>query len=390
MSRRRRKAKPPSPPEDGATGKTRTLRQKLLLAVVATVTALLCAEACVKVFFLDQVDTELMLQHLRRWSIRDLKRPLEDPRIGFDLKPDLNQVVRGVLYRTSSDGRRIPEHPTNTPGDAVRFAVVGDSSSFGWGVAYEASYPERFRRKMEDLTGVPVALANFSVPAYNSEQEREMFFRRVVAYEPDLVILHHDHNYASPIAHYRYKGLHPSYGDNVLHSGLIKLALRRYRTWRDPDPQQRLRETHELVVTYIASGPIYDQHLRALEDIVEKARTMGAPVIAVLFHAYVYFDPDYQSSPVYVRLHKQLSGHLGGMGYHVLDLYPLYQAKMREMGWHDLREWWVAKADPHDPHPNVEGHRFIADRLVEFARHDPVLMEAFGKHARSRRDSGNQ
>ena len=64
---------------------------------------------------------------------------------------------------------------------------------------------------------------------------------------------------------------------------------------------------------------------------------------------------------------------MSAMGYHVLDLYPAYQEKMRDRGLEDLRSLWIS---PTDAHPNARGHRFIARQLVKFTEQHPDIIAA--------------
>ncbi|MBN1344753.1 MAG: SGNH/GDSL hydrolase family protein [Phycisphaerae bacterium] len=379
MSRRRRSSRPK---DEAVPAPKKTVRRKLLLAAVSLLTSLLCAEACVKILFLDEVDTELMMRRLKAGSMKDLKQPSDDPGLVFECKPSLRRQGHGTLYITDSEGCRVSGHPTSASADGVRIAVLGDSSSFGWGVAYDDSYPEVFRRRMAKLTGTSISLKNFSVPAYNAAQEAVMFSKRIVPYSPDLLILHHDHNDSGAIPHLKAlpDGLHPTYGDNPLRSGLVKLVLRRLKQREEKSQRRHHRDTCEYVGPFIASGPLYDEHLDARRQVADGCRAVGLPCVVVIFNPYVVRQDDYSHSPDYLRLHKALDDRLSEMGFHVLDLYPFYQSKMWEAGWQDLRQWWVSKTEPIDPHPNAAGHRYIADCLVEYMKTRPELMAVFAQH----------
>ncbi len=361
-----------------AKGNKRPLARKTLLALASAATSLVCAEACVRLLYRDQVDTELMMARLRAASIKDIKQPSEDPILYFELRPNVRTQIRDSSLIIGPDGYRVPSQQVNVPANAVRVAVVGDSSSFGWGVNYEDSYPDVYRRLMEAATQTPIALRNFSVPAYNTEQELQVFKTKALPYKPDLLILHHDHNDVAPRLGFRGSGgLHPTYGDNLVHSALIKLALRKLSIYRSSKDPQSIAAEHERVGPYITAGPWYDKHLQALRELAEESRSHGIPTIVVLFNAYVEADSDYETSPQYIELHRKLSEALRTMGLHVLDLYPMYQAHMRQTGWADLRKWWISKDEPMDPHPNVSAHRFIAEALVAHTRRQPELMSAF-------------
>ena len=77
------------------------------------------------------------------------------------------------------------------------------------------------------------------------------------------------------------------------------------------------------------------------------------------------------------------------MGYRVLDLYPLYQAVLRQRGWADLSPWWRS-VKPLDGHPNAEGHRFIAQRLLDYILADAELSATLGMRAGGAGDAGTE
>jgi len=66
------------------------------------------------------------------------------------------------------------------------------------------------------------------------------------------------------------------------------------------------------------------------------------------------------------------------MGFYVLDLYPYYQAKMKEFKCRYLNQTWISK-DPVDAHPNPAGHRLIADALLDYIKPKPDLLRFLKK-----------
>jgi hypothetical protein len=62
------------------------------------------------------------------------------------------------------------------------------------------------------------------------------------------------------------------------------------------------------------------------------------------------------------------------MGFHVLDLYPRYQKKMKMEGAVNLTGSWLSAQDCH---PNPAGHEFIAECLVQCVTNTPALLHVF-------------
>ena len=358
---------------EGRTWK-RVLLFRSALVFGSLLFALLCAEGAVRIFFKKDVDTDLLMRRIRERSVKNFLQPSRDPSIYLELKPFVNMNFCGGVIVTDEHGDRIPTRPVKVPNNAVRLAALGDSSSFGWGVDYEDTYPSIYRDRMMADTKTPIALKNFSVPTYNTEQEFHVFKKRVLPYKPDLLILHHDHNDPMP-RHSLRSDLHPTFGDNVLHSALVKYVMRRFKYFHAMANPDYNKDAHEFMGPHTVSGPLYDEHLVILKELAELARANRIPVIVVLFNAVIEANEGYRNSPEYLSLHKSLADKLAEMGYYVLDLYPLYQDKMKKEGWSDLTNWWLVKENSADRHPNPAGHRFIADALVTFTKRHPDLVK---------------
>lgn len=80
--------------------------------------------------------------------------------------------------------------PTKAPG-TLRVAVLGDSSTFGWGVEHFETYPERLASALATRLGIDRAqleVLNLGVPGYSSFQGRVLLERTALPLAPDLVI----------------------------------------------------------------------------------------------------------------------------------------------------------------------------------------------------------
>lgn len=344
--------------------------------------ALVLGALCVEGFVRLTWDPTLEPSTADTVDLTPMLRYSADPGLYYELRPGLDMPFGGGRVLTDSHGYRIREagaarsEGLARQGDAVRdvpaaarplrLAVVGASSTFGYGVPVEHIYPELLRAGLAERAGRPAELLNASVPAYNTRQQARLFERDVLPWRPDVVIWHYDHRDAFPAlragAPVR---LDPSYGDNLLGSQVIKLLRRRMRAREIA----RLRDdggAMETCETYPAGGPSYDVHLAALDGVGRAAREAGVPVLVVIFDAYVRrlpTGPDH-----YPRLHAPLVERLQAAGLGVLDLYDPYQQLMTERGWSDLRAFWRSR-EPLDGHPNAEAHAWLAARIA------PVLAD---------------
>lgn len=125
----------------------------------------------------------------------------ENPNLGVELKPGaiadsgLGNKFGRLLYKINSQGlREDREYAIPKPADVVRIAAIGDSVTFGWGIDLVGSYPKILERKLQQFTNnsgsnKKVEVMNFGIPGYNGEQKFLLLKEKVLAYEPDQVIM---------------------------------------------------------------------------------------------------------------------------------------------------------------------------------------------------------
>jgi lysophospholipase L1-like esterase len=76
-----------------------------------------------------------------------------------------------------------------TPGASFRLLCLGDSLPFGSRVRAEEAFPAQLQRLLEQRSPGRYSIVNLAVPGMNSSQVRRRLPRRVLRYEPDLVIV---------------------------------------------------------------------------------------------------------------------------------------------------------------------------------------------------------
>ncbi len=92
--------------------------------------------------------------------------------------------------KINSDGFRDREFSKIKPENVFRIVFLGDSFTFGWGVELNDSLPKQLEyllNKRDD--GVIYEVLNFGVPGMNTEQEINYFEKKVINYNPDLILL---------------------------------------------------------------------------------------------------------------------------------------------------------------------------------------------------------
>lgn len=354
-----------------------SLRSRLLALGIALLAVVVAAECAVRLLYPEEIDPERIREFNRRISIGHLVEPAANPLLLYELKKGLDEEWMGVAVATSeTESMRISTIAAPPLEAALRIALLGDSTAFGWGIEYESTYGEVFRDKLQETLRVPVELRNYSVPGYNSLQERICFEEKIAKWRPHILILHYDENDPDPSNTAPPEYIPPEYGDNALHSALVKIVLRRLRVVRNKGSRLYADDSDESGTKMLEglryAGPLYDAHLLELSRIARTARSQGIEPVVLMFCEDMKSEGDARTHEHYRLLHEPLAAHLAQAGFHVLDIYEPVQAYLREKNWADHRPMELA---PNDRHPTREGHALIAETLHDFLWSRPDLRE---------------
>ena len=168
---------PSVPPE-----RRRGSRRRVVLAVAAQVLLILvAAEVVFRLSGYQQPDLRPRMALFPRFP--EFYVPNRD--LGWVLKPNLDWTALDVAipFRTDAFGHRI-HGPTSDAGSAGGAAppaeetaatvdCLGDSSTFGYGVAADQTYPGRLEARLRASTGdANLRVRNFGVPGYTSYEAR--------------------------------------------------------------------------------------------------------------------------------------------------------------------------------------------------------------------------
>lgn len=105
----------------------------------------------------------------------------DDVRLGFELRP-------GIRDHNAQGFRGPARALTRSPG-TWRLAVVGDSVPYGLGVEATDAFPAVLEDLLSRRLGTQVEVLNFGVPGYGSGQTLRLIERRVLDFEPDVVLM---------------------------------------------------------------------------------------------------------------------------------------------------------------------------------------------------------
>jgi hypothetical protein len=117
-------------------------------------------------------------------------QPSPEPRLVFELKPNVDGLFKLVAFRTNSRGLRDREYMLPKPQNTFRVAVVGSSFALPSGVAIERAFHSVLEDRLSrEFAPVRYEFINFAVGMYHPEQVLAMLELRALDYDPDLILV---------------------------------------------------------------------------------------------------------------------------------------------------------------------------------------------------------
>ena len=126
-----------------------------------------------------------------KYAVR-LKRPVINPDLSFVHVGNSHAFLMGVDVRINSQGLRDYEYPFEKRPGTYRIMMLGDSTTFGWGVPLENTTAKILERNLNNgrTTGnKKFEVINAGIGNYDTVQEVTYYSTRGRAFHPDLVVL---------------------------------------------------------------------------------------------------------------------------------------------------------------------------------------------------------
>lgn len=307
-------------------------RQRVAFIVVAfgiaTIVGLIGAELLLRAFSVVEYPPGLMVL---------------DPRRGWVLRPGLRgHTPYAKDVAINSQGLRDREFAVPKPEGVYRILMIGDSLTFGSGVASADSLPKQLEAK---LGSAAVEVINAGVPGYGTYQERLLLEDVGLAYQPDLVILGFFHNdLESP----RYHGKRWLGARNALSRRLhvYQFLMRQRRLLR-----ARLRPPMPLDYATVPEAA-WDAPRAELNRFIDTCRRSNVPV------AVAYLGLQYEP-----MVGARIAAWCAEANVPYCEVRRAYEGR-------ELSSLWVSAQDGH---PNAEGQALAAECLAAFLRATPEL-----------------
>jgi lysophospholipase L1-like esterase len=307
---------------------------------------------------------------LRMIGYGNLEIYAPDEKLFWRLKPNqqcFTKVGRKPV-RVNSHGTRGPEFSATKPPGTIRILSLGDSRTFGWGLAEEETYSSRLERLLQAHVGdrARIEVINAGVNAWSYPQMLVYFRERGLAFSPDLVVLA-DANLWTQFS----EQSSPEFVRSFLRRVWLKNFLRRFATYHYFIEIQ-LRDYYERHRSkFIPVDPRQDSLFPeqqqadpdavfrdAIESLCRMAQTHGVrPVLA-----YLPIEGDWTltNTPAPLRA-KRLAAEKTGTPF--VDLTEVIRSEGKAL---------YLEADP--VHFNARGNDLIARRLFETVA--PLVADA--------------
>ncbi|MBX7166103.1 MAG: SGNH/GDSL hydrolase family protein [Pirellulales bacterium] len=322
---------------------------RVLAASFATLVSLVALELATRAIF----DRHGMHYAIEMWKYaRLLKRPSPVAGMGHEHIPGGRARLMGVDVEINSQGLRGPELSVAKPPGVYRILALGDSITFGWGAAFDASYPAVLQgilnRSAATAPADPAAtvrryeVINSGVGNYNTVQEVAYFRERGLALQPDLVMLGFFLNDAEPQSHpARHFLARNSYLYVFAASGYDSLSRGwgLHSDWRD-----------YYAGLYRDSAPGWQACRGAIAELIDLCHEHQLPLVVLLIPELHQLGNDYP----FRYVHQKVAALAQGPQVSVLDLTSAFDGQ-------NPPTLWVS---PGDAHPNAQGHQILAEAIA--------------------------
>ena len=322
-------------------------------------------------------------------TLRLLSPPPDTPGLYVKLSSEMEWSGRphgqglqgGVPVSFNRFGLRDRERSMEPSQGTVRILALGDSVTFGLGVAEEDAYPRMTETLLNSRTDgrPPVEVLNFGIPGYNTVQELAQLRELGLAFHPQLVVVGFLYNDVEPT-----EGGHTAGGAHEapdalplarrvrsgINAGVVFLKQRSlFFAWLSPRLGVVLRplgakglgQVGEIKDQYADSSFNWRRVQTALLDMKKLCDERRIQLVVMVIPAMAKFT---ESGYPIKEYHAAVSGFCSAHSIPCLDLLPAFWGL-------DGTQFWIS---PTDGHPDARGHRIVAEALSEFLA--PTLARA--------------
>jgi lysophospholipase L1-like esterase len=254
-------------------------------------------------------------------------------------------------YVINSTGARDREYAKAKPKGIYRIIFLGDSFTFGTGVALK----DTFVKQVEKRLGSGYEAINFGVPGYDTREEVLLLEHKCPRFSPDLVV----------IVLFLNDG-HGGYSDEVFNVEVHDPLAEYSRLYRAVRLAARRKEAEEALIRdwteSFADGSSSWKGIRgALKKAAGLSKRDGFKLAVVVFPVLYWLDETYP----FREVHEKVVRYVESLGVPALDLYPAFMGE-------DGPSLWVHQSNQH---PNARGHAIAGQAIYEFLEQRNLVGE---------------
>ena len=315
--------------------------KKLALVVFSLLFAALLLEGALRVVSYHSKDFSM---EMWKYAVQ-IKRPVSDPKLSFAHEPNSHGFFMGQDVKINSQGLRDYEYPLAKPPGVYRILLLGDSTTFGWGVSLSDTTAKILERELnaEHVPGYErFEVLNGGVGNYDTVQEVTYYKTRGRYFHPDLVILVYFINDPEPVPVENKTFL-------ITRSYLVAFLTNRYdgvlrRLGSRPDWKNYYSSLYD------DDRPGFQACKAALVDLVAATRENHAKLMVALLPELHQINDSYP----FTAAHQKIKDVLAPEQVPVLELID----GLRNHG--PEATLWVT---PLDDHPNGKANALIAAQM---------------------------
>ena len=278
-------------------------------------------------------------------------RPTKDF-LPWELIPNTSVIFKKVSLEINQFGHRDRSDYTETkPEGTFRIALVGGSNTMGSGVLVELIFANLIEERLNAELGGSAydrfEVINFSVGGYHLPERVFMLQNKVGAFEPDLILVSATDRDLT-IQHDRMARKLKKGKKEPIDLPFLKRIIRKADVKRRDELDRMVRKLKPFQEDIL---------LGCLDELATYSRENDTELAVFLMRRVGGTRKAKDLEATYEVMKKS--------GVTILPLFESYEGVGE-------RELWL---DPEleDPHPNIEGHRRIADNLFEKLMADPTI-----------------
>jgi lysophospholipase L1-like esterase len=273
-----------------------------------------------------------------------LKHPVPNPDLSFAHVPNRSAFLMGVPVSINSHGLRDREYPEVKPAGVCRIVMLGDSTTFGWGVPEEQTVAKILERELNSQASPgSFEVLNAGVGNYNTVQEYTHYLTYDRQFHPDLVVLEYFINDAEPVPAERSPGL-------LGRSYLLAFTISRFDSvLRFVGMRPNWKEYYSGL--YRDGRPGYERAKKALADLAAATRADHAKLLVTILPELHEINTSYP----FTREHQMIKDTVSAQQVPVIDMIEGLRGHGPESS------LWVTRADDH---PNGKANTLIADQIL--------------------------